>query len=194
MLFILQLLQHWDLFSSLFFCLSSLMSLSCHCLAGLLYGCILWDSGGQGSRKWAKPAQGNLGSLTHQSWPESGICRPRCWELRCICAVTQRGYFGTRGLLPLVLDSYCSTSPCCVTGQLDIALLSVMDMAGLPVHVLAQTIGVSEPSWTRDAPFILLSSATDLQSRRPWLLEAKLGRAPNMFPQPHAVPKPVLFE
>ena len=35
LLFILQLLQHWDLPFSFFFCLSSLKSLSCHCSARL---------------------------------------------------------------------------------------------------------------------------------------------------------------
>lgn len=30
------------------------------------------------------------------------------------------------------------------------------------------------------SPFILLGSAVDLKSQKPWVLEAKLGRAPNI--------------
>lgn len=65
LLFIFELLQHWDLFFQLILLPPSLKSLSCHCLAGPSYGCILCDSGGRGSRKWAGPAPSSLGSLVH---------------------------------------------------------------------------------------------------------------------------------
>lgn len=85
---------------------------------------------------------------------------------------------GTKGLLPRVLDSDCTTSPCCMTGQLSAGLLSLMDVAGLQAHILALTLRAPIPGLTSNAPCILPYQPLISNSAGPGLWRRKLVELP----------------